>query len=430
MASPPPSASPRDVRVLLTEGSSLTSREVVTCLGPRGYRLEALDADPLCVDRFSRWVRRVHRCPPAGADPLGYLQTLERVVARRRIDVVLPTHEQAWLLASARPLLTARVRVAVAEAKVFERVQSKLAFARLLDELGLPQPAWRPVRGAGDLADLRFPYWLKTAFSTAGQGVREVVDARSREHALAALLDRAPLMAQQPASGRYGQVQGLFDRGRLVAAHTSVQRATGIGGSAAARLSVDHAAPRMHIAALGEALRWHGGLTLDYLHEHGSPQYIECNPRTVEPGNAAASGVNIAELQVRLTLGEHLDGPARVGRAGVRTHGAIAMLLGAAARGESRSSLLRGMGEAVAHRGVCAVSGEQLTPLLRDPPSALAAAYVAARIMLEPRAAAEIAGRAVSGYAIDPASVAQVQALVAAGTGAGAGGDPPHSHRR
>jgi hypothetical protein len=33
-------------RVLLSEGSSLTAREVVTCLGPVGYHLEALDADP------------------------------------------------------------------------------------------------------------------------------------------------------------------------------------------------------------------------------------------------------------------------------------------------------------------------------------------------------------------------------------------------
>lgn len=423
--------------MLLTEGSSLTSREVITCLGPPGYELEVLDADPLCVARFSRWVRRVHRCPPAGADPLAYVRTLERVVAERGIDVVLPTHEQAWLLSCARPLLASSVWVALAGADAFARVQSKIAFAQLLDELGLPQPEWRLVQGAQDLDDLAFPYWLKSAFSTAGQGVREVVDTRSRETALAALLDHPasapathhhergdrapldapadlPLMAQQPARGRYGQVQGLFDRGRLVAVHTSVQRGTGVGGSAAARVSVDHAASRAHVAALGEALCWHGGLTLDYLHEDGAPCYIECNPRTVEPGNAAASGVNIPELQVRLTLGEELPGPARVGRAGVRTHGTIALLLGAAARGESRRALLGEMRDAIAHRGVYAGSAEQLTPLLRDPPSAIAAAFVAARVLLAPRAATQIAGHAVSGYAIGPASVAQVQALVAA----------------
>ena len=242
--------------------------------------------------------------PHAGTDPLGYLRRLAEVVADRAIDVVLPTHEQAWLLAAGQALLPSAVRVAVADFSAFRRVQSKLAFAGLLDELGLPQPRWRPVETGDDLSDLPFPYWLKTAFSTAGQGVRQVVDARSRDDALRILLgsEAGPVMAQQPARGQYGQVQGLFDHGRLVAVHTSVQTGVGMGGSAAARLGVDHPAPRGHMAALGEALGWQGGITLDYLHEDGRPTFIECNPRTVEPGNAAASGVNIPDLQVRLTL--------------------------------------------------------------------------------------------------------------------------------
>jgi hypothetical protein len=391
------------VRVLLTEGSSLTSREVVTCLGPAGYHLEVLDPDPLCLVRFSRWVRKVHRCPPAGADPMGYLRTLETVVAHRRIDVVLPTHEQAWLLATARPRLSASVRVAVAHASAFERVQSKVAFAGLLDELGMPQPRWRLVTSQDDLADFPFPYWLKAAFSTAGQGVREVVDTRSRDAAVGALLVNGQLvMAQQPATGQYGQVQGLFDRGRLVAVHTSVQRRAGMGGSAAARLSVDHATPREHIALLGQTLAWHGGITLDYLHEDGSPQYIECNPRTVEPANAAASGVNIPELQIRLTLGPEVRSAPRVGRPDVCTHGTIALLLGSASRGGSRRSLLGEMYAAITHRGLFEHSAEQLTPVLRDPESLAPAAFVAGRLLASPRRARDIAGQAVASYSVDP----------------------------
>ncbi len=52
------------------------------------------------------------------------------------------------------------------------------------------------------------------------------------------------LMVQAPVSGVYCQVQALFDHGRLLAAHTSQQRATGLSGSAAARISVDHERPR------------------------------------------------------------------------------------------------------------------------------------------------------------------------------------------
>jgi hypothetical protein len=62
-------------------------------------------------------------------------------------------------------------------------------------------------------------------------------------------------------------------------------------------LSVDDAQAREDITRVGEALSWHGGLTIDYMSEREARQYIECNPRTVEPANAMASGVNIPELQ-------------------------------------------------------------------------------------------------------------------------------------
>ncbi len=397
------------IRVLLSEGSSLSAREVVTCLGPVGYHVEALDPDPLCIARLSRWVRKVHRCPASGSDPLGYLELVKRVVDERQIDVVFPTHEQAWLFAAAGPFLSG-VPVAVADIASFGRVQSKIEFARLVDEIGLPQPLWRPVADQGDLTGLTFPYWLKTAFSTAGRGVRLVSDERSRTAAINELLAATggPLMAQEPAAGQYGQVQALFDRGRLVAAHTSVQVGTGIGPSAAARLSVDHPQPRRDVAILGEALTWHGGLTLDYLHEQGAPQYIECNPRTVEPANATASGVNIPDLQVRLTMGERLASPPRVGTAGARTHGTIALLLGAAAYKGSRRAVVAELARAFTRRGCYHASTEQLTPVLRDPPSGAALAFVIARALASPKQATRMASKAISRYSITPQTIETV----------------------
>jgi hypothetical protein len=94
----------RAVRVLLSEGSSLTAREVVIWVGSVGFHIEALDPGPLCLARFSRWMRKVHRCPRSGANPLGYLAFLKQVVDERRIDVVMTTHEQAWLFAAASRL--------------------------------------------------------------------------------------------------------------------------------------------------------------------------------------------------------------------------------------------------------------------------------------------------------------------------------------
>lgn len=62
-------------------------------------------------------------------------------------------------------------------------------------------------------------------------------------------------------AGRYAQADGLFDHGRLVAAHTSEKIGDGAGDSAAERIGVDHPIVREHLARIGAHLCWHGGLT-------------------------------------------------------------------------------------------------------------------------------------------------------------------------
>jgi hypothetical protein len=218
-------------------------------------------------------------------------------------------------------------------------------------------------------------------------------------------------MVQAPADGVYYQVQAIFDHGKLLAAHTSQQRATGMGGSAAARVSVDHEQPRRDIERLGAYLDWHGGLTLDYLFDGTSPSYIECNPRTVEPGNAVASGVDIPELQVRLSAGRPVL-PIPAGRSGVRTHGVIAVLLGTALQ-HRRRTLLRQMIRAALGRGEFRGSTEQLTPALRDPLSGLPALIVCARLLLSPEAANSMAARVVASYSVGLDAIAKLSQVAA-----------------
>jgi len=389
------------LRVLLSEASSLTAREHLTVLGMAGVRVEAMSSDPFALCRWSRWARRLHRCPASGADPAGYLEAVSAVLAEGGFDALLPTHEQAWLFAVARDRLPPAAPVALAPAESFARVQSKVAFARLLDELGAPQPRWWPAGDGTVPGQIPYPYFLKSAFSTAGLGVRLVRTPEEHARALTELeASGQELMAQAPAPGQYGQVQTLFDDGRLVAAHTSVQAGHGVGGSAAARLSVDHPRARSWAAAVGEKLAWHGGLTMDYFHQDGEPTVIECNPRTVEPGNAAAAGVNLALLSMALAAGRPLPGNVLTGRPGVRTHGTLALLLSAADQASSRRAVLRTLSEAAARRGLFARSAEVLTPVIHDPPSLISLLGVASALLARPASASQISGRTITAYSV------------------------------
>jgi hypothetical protein len=331
------------------------------------------------------------------------------VLAKGGFDALLPTHEQAWLFAVARDRLPPAAPVALAPAESFARVHSKVAFARLLDELGAPQPRWWPVVDDTVPEQIPYPYFLKSAFSTAGQGVRRVQTPADRASALAELrLSGQELIAQAPAPGQYGQVQALFDQGRLVAAHTSVQAGQGMGGSAAARLSVDHPSARYWAAAVGKKLDWHGGLTMDYFHQDGEPAFIECNPRTVEPGNAAAAGVNLPLLSIALAAGQPLPDNAVTGRAGVRTHGTLALLLGAADQANSRRPVLRTLSAAAARHREFAGSAEVLTPVIRDPPSLIPLLRVATALLVRPASAAQISARTIAAYSITEQAITRL----------------------
>lgn len=240
-------------RVLLSEASSLTSREFVTVLGRGGTEVGVLSWSSLPISRFSRWCRRVHAVPAPSSDPVGYLRAADEVMRSGDYEALLPTHEQAWLFSAGRGILSS-ARPPVSELGAFDRVQSKIAFARTLDELGLPQPAWRAVRTEGDLAALGFPVRVKAAFSTAGRGVRAVRDLDQARTARANLADAGGVMIQRGAPGKYAQVQGVFDHGRIIGAAVSERLATGVGGSAAARVSVDHPKALAALETLGAHL--------------------------------------------------------------------------------------------------------------------------------------------------------------------------------
>ena len=385
-------------------------------LGARGIDVEVASPTRRPLASFSRWCRAVRPVPAPGDDPMGYLRALDALLAAGRCTALLATHEQAWLLAAGeRYLPHARGRLAVAGAGAFERVQSKISFAALCDELGIPQPAWHEVGCEADLDRVGYPVWVKAAYSTAGRGVRRAATRAEAVSAWRALGgtgtagDPVKVMVQAPAAGAYRQVAALFDRGRLIAAACSQRIGLGAGGSAAARLSVADPGAVDAVVRLGRELEWHGGLTCDYFADRGGRRlFIECNPRTTEPGNAAAAGVDLPSLTIALATGGPLPRAPLIARAGVRTRSTMALALGAAETRGTRRAVVGALGRALCGRGPLRGSREVLTPVLRDPPGLVPALAAVGAVLVRPGAVADLAGDAVGAYAITPATIARL----------------------
>src|SRR5882757_3965552 len=113
------------LRVLVTEGSSTSAREAITILGLSGHHVEICDPSLYCMARFSRFVRKFHRCPGLRADPAGFLAFVEHLLSTHHFDVLLPTHEQGFLWARVQARFERRVGLALPSFDSYRTAHSK-----------------------------------------------------------------------------------------------------------------------------------------------------------------------------------------------------------------------------------------------------------------------------------------------------------------
>ena len=406
------------LRILFTEGASLSARQTLYPLGGR-YEIDVMDPDPLCQCRFSSFVRRFIRSPSFSKQPAEFLRFLDQLIRKRHYDVVLPTHEQVYLLSRFRDSLSRRVGLAMPPFASLERMQNKASFGRLLTELGLPQPETVVVRSRSDLArHWNYPFYLKLPHSTGGGGVFFVEGKDALEHRINDLEQRqlfdgkSEVLIQQPARGVLSTVQAVFNRGELIGIHTFEARRLGVGGMSTARISADHAVVREHAARIGRHLDWHGAFFIDYFYDRasGRPEYIECNPRIGETVNAMLSGINLPELLVRISRGES-PSPAPLGRVGVLTHNILMILMSAAHEGQNRRALVQEIRDCAAGRGLYANSEDEIIRPKDDPLSRLPRFWITLQLLAYPAIARRIVSKTIANYALPEAATEEMKRL-------------------
>ena len=406
---------PKPLRVLVSEGNSTSAREAITILGMSGHLVEVCDPSPYCLARFSRFVRKFHRCPGLRDDPAGFLRFVEELLAARHFDVLLPIHEQGFLFARARQRLEHRVGLALPGFENYRTAHSKAGFSRLLDRLGLPQPATRIVKSASELRDaIRFPSVVKTSVGTASRGIWFARDEADLKRVLqdldtsGAFVDE--VLVQDLVAGTIEKAQAVFCRGTLLGFHAYRQIAGGAGGGEAIKQSVSRPEVRTLLATIGEKLAWHGALSVDYVlpDDSTTPLLIDCNPRLVEPMSAYLAGLDLVGLLLAVSQGE-TPAAAAESRAGVRTHLAMQVLLGCASRGGTRRDLVRECWRLLVGSGPYADSAEELTPVRLDWFSAVPLVMTAIFLLAVPRRAATLARGGWGAHLLDPRSIRLIE---------------------
>ncbi|WP_319477736.1 VTT domain-containing protein [Marispirochaeta aestuarii] len=398
-------------KVLLSEGSSLTSRETLTSLCNSGYIIDIITSAKRPMTLFSKWKNKLIFTYNVNENPHEYLTHVSKLINSGAYEALIPTHETAWLFSEGRRYFSSENVLPVAAPASFHMVQSKISFAELADSLCIPHPRWNIVQ-ENMAVTISCPYWIKDEYGTAGCSVYKISDDRDKKKIADMLLaGKNRLMAQEHIEGRYGQVQAVFNKGKMLAVHTSMQRGSGAGGSAAARISVQYPEAQKHMEVLGTDLAWHGSITLDFIEKNDVPYFIECNPRMIEPANATQAGINFPELLIKISSGGELPQTILTCRSGVKTHSLMALLLGSAEKRNSRKHLMKLLFLSIMRKDLFAESTEVLTPVCKDPRSIIPLLAVFVRLLIHPRNVYSIKQNTIDNYCVFPETINAIRRI-------------------
>lgn len=139
-----------------------------------GWEVHVADSIPCRLSGWSNAVARTHALASPRHDPRAFVADLNRIVAIHRIDLLLPTCEEALHLARHRAALPRELHVAVDGFGTMAALHSKWEFAQLARGLGMPVPEGGRVRTLAEARDWASgrPVVLKPEFSRFGVHVR------------------------------------------------------------------------------------------------------------------------------------------------------------------------------------------------------------------------------------------------------------------
>lgn len=280
-------------RILVTGSNLFFTARLIHDLGKQGVSVTAADSSWCSAGKWSRAVSRRITLPSLKTDPAGFLAGIREELKRQHYDLLLPTFEEALLLAEYQHELTLLTKVMLPQFQTMYRLHDKRQLHVFCQQLRIPTPPTGTITGSEDLdavaEDIGFPAVLKLPTSNNSVGRMYCKDAQElRRHFdhLVALHDShtadLPFL-QKKIDGDLICTLGYSFRGAKLAevAYRTGRMFPEAGGTTVHRQSIRHEEIERITDRIITHTKWSGFLGFDFLVERatGIPYLIDANVR-------------------------------------------------------------------------------------------------------------------------------------------------------
>ncbi|MBD8572878.1 ATP-grasp domain-containing protein [Pseudomonas syringae] len=280
------------MRVLILGARAPACLEWARAFKAAGWNVSVGDSLGQPLSRFSRSVHHFVRLPEPRLDPAGWIDTLARVIAAQRIDVLLPTCEEVFYLAHGLERLAPLCRVLTCDFALLHRLHHKGQFADLIQGWTLSAPETRLLsdRQAVSALGREAAQWVfKPAYSRFASRTLIRPDATQLRKVKPSL--ESPWVAQRFIQGREFCSFSVLIDGQL-RAHGVYQPRYRVGRGSGIYFDPATPAPvRRFLEQFGRETGYTGQVGFDFIEDQdGRFHVLECNPR-------ATSGVHLFDNQ-------------------------------------------------------------------------------------------------------------------------------------
>ena len=263
------------MRVLLTGARAPATLELARLCARAGHDVHVADTSGWHICRGSRLIAASHRLPAPRAGHAAYAAALRELVGRHRLDVIVPTCEEVFHLASLHGQLPG-VRLVCEPRPRLAMLHDKWRFIEATAAAGLVAPRTQ-VLGDGRVPD--GGRWILKPRHSRFATRLHVVDGGA---ALPDLGGDAPSawVAQELLEGAALCTWSVVRDGRVLAHATyAVDETAGERGAAIAFHSVRHAGVLAWVQQFVSSHALSGQFAFDFIDTASGLRAIECNPR-------------------------------------------------------------------------------------------------------------------------------------------------------
>ncbi|WP_187274182.1 ATP-grasp domain-containing protein [Paenibacillus sp. N3.4] len=289
----------KGLKVLITGGRAPAALELVRLLAAEGCQVHVAESAKkhLCIG--SKAVKCWHTVPSPAQNTAGFLATLVQIIENEKIDLLIPTCEEIFYIASGLEKLQQFCRIYCAPIQQLRRLHSKWSFIRRAEELGFEVPETLLIQSPGEIIaktdTFRDGYVLKPEFSRFAAKVRVIRHHKPPTDDLDQ--ESYPWVAQQFISGKSICTYSVVHRGKIIA-HADYEAKYAIDGGACIYFEpLFHDKAQQWVARFVGEEQFTGQIGFDFIETaEGNLFPLECNPRATSGLHLLAAEYGMADV--------------------------------------------------------------------------------------------------------------------------------------